>query len=334
MTPQTVLSMIADELRIEKSCFESDWEWKERVILSACGAWLLHILANSNEFKMSVNSAKNKIKEKLGAYLDLFFPFEINNINEKLISNIADYIVEKYCAAGCLYRTPYYIYLAVETIRLVDGLEWIRSPVSIEGCSFSGLGIYRKHINKQCCYEDLYRVYGLPVQDTPTTILERFVTKLNRCPRQNNSTCEYLNVYRKYGENYYSIEPPYKEGILLAREPLENSSLRKYKLIDQDSQYEFQAWEQEESYHNYVALALMKQRSSLNVKATVDKQLVALQLSHILPDQEEAFLRLYSWPKSFNCLENRWSFSLTPMVYPAIKERLKYLGFYVMEVQR
>ncbi|MDD4753784.1 MAG: hypothetical protein PHT78_11165, partial [Desulfitobacteriaceae bacterium] len=134
---------------------------------------------------------------------------------------------------------------------------------------------------------------------------------------------------------YYSIEYTYKNGVLLAREQLENSFIHKYKykLIDQDSQYEFQAWEQEESYHNYVALALMKQRSSLNVKATVDKQLVALQLSHILPDQEEAFLRLYSWPKSFNYLENRWSFLLTPMVYPAIKERLKCLGFNVTEVE-
>lgn len=329
MTPQTLLSKMAQELDINKSTFESDQEWVQRVVLSACGAWLLHMLTSNESSQLSITFAKGKLKEKLSAYLDLFH-YSINT-SEELIDNISEYIFSVYGLSGWVYRTPYYIHQAIEKTVLTGGIEWVRSPVSFEKYSFSGLGLYAACDDESGKYNDLFNTCGLFAEETPASILNKLIKKRHWQPVTIGSSREYLNVYRKYGEGYYSSKHPYNDAVLLAREPSEYNF--RYILVHKDIQYELQPWEQEESYQEYLALVLMKQHSSLNAKVTIGEELMKLKLSHSLPIPEETFLRLYAWPHSLDDLRNRWFFSFTPATYPAIKNRLSYLGFDVKEEQ-
>ena len=327
MTPQALLSMMAQELGINKSAFESDQEWAQRVVLSACGAWLLHMINSNENSKLSISFAKTKLKEKLNAYLDLFNYSD--NVSEELVDNISEYIIRIYGLSGWIYRTPYNIHLAAEKIEFSDGIEWVRSPVSFEKYSFSGLGLYTVCEDESGKYDDLFNTYGLSGQETPAKVFGKLIKKRYWKSVVSGPTREYLNVHRKYGEGYYSAKQPSNNDVLLAREHSEYSF--RYILIHKNAQYELQPWEQEECYQEYVALALMKQNGSLFAKVTTSEELLKLELSHSLPIQEETFLRLYAWPHSLDDLRNRWLFSITPKTYPPIKNRLSYLGFDVKE---
>jgi hypothetical protein len=329
MTPQTLLSKMAQEFDINKSTFESDQEWVQRVVLSACGAWLLHMLTSSESSQLSIVFAKDKLKEKLSAYMDLFH--YSNNISEVLIDNIAEYILRVYSLSGWVYRTPYHIHRAVEKTVFTGGIEWVRSPVSFEKYSFSGLGLYTACDDESGKHNDLFNICGLSAEETPASVLKKLIKKRHWQPVTIGSSREYLNVYRKYGEGYYSAKQPYSDTVILAREHSEYNF--RYILVHKDTQYELQPWEQEESYQEYVALALMKQHSFLNAKVSIGEELTKLELSHSLPSPEEALLQLYAWPHSLDDLRNRWFFSFAPVTYPVIKSRLSYLGFDVKEEQ-
>lgn len=329
MTPQTLLSKMAQELDINKSTFESNQEWVQRVVLSACGAWLLHMLTSNESSQLSIAFAKGKLKEKLSAYLYLFH--YLINTSEELIDNLAEYIINVYSLSGCVLRTPHYIHQAVEKIVFTDGIGWVRSPISYEKYSFSGLGLYTVCDDESGKYNDLFNTFGLSTEETPVSVLNKLIKKRHWQSVIIGSSREYLNVYRKYGEGYYSAKQQCNDAVLLAREQSEYSF--RYILVHKDTQYELQPWEQEESYQEYIALALMKQHSSLNAKVTVDEELMKLELGYSLPIPEETFLRLYAWPHSLDDLRNRWLFSFAPVTYPAIKNRLSYLGFDVKEEQ-
>ncbi|MEN6460640.1 MAG: hypothetical protein ABFC94_04620 [Syntrophomonas sp.] len=330
MSPQTLLITMSHEIGIEKSQFESEYEWTQRVILSACSAWFLNMLRGSEGSNFSIFRIKNKIYEKLSAYLELFSL--TTEFTTNLMEDIVEYIFNTHALAGSFYHYPNYICPATEKFNVAFGVKWVRSPIISRKYIYSGLGTYSlcedKKDEEEILNGSLYATYGLPPKK-PAEIMEKIVKRSQWRPLNGSSTREFLHVFRRFGDGYYTTNKPSTHDVLLSREQSDHSY--RYILVNNKAQYDLQSWEQEESYHEYIALALINKYQQLQANVTIDDKLINLELNYTLPNPEESFLRLYAWPFSLKELENRWRFSIAPAIYPAIKHRLCHLGFVLKE---
>lgn len=326
MSPDTLLLEMSQELGIKKARIESEDEWKQRIILSAGSAWLLESIRSA--VSLSVTQIRSKLSDKVSAYFELFQP-DITAL-ENTIKDLVDYIYNVHTASGSFYHKAYYIYPAKEQVNNCCGIKWYRAPMYPLKQLFSGMGTYTMNTKREAEEppERLFSNYLLP-SEKPDEILNQLIKKRQWRAQTITTSREFLNVFRQYGEGYYTAKPLNVDDITLSKELTEHGS--RYILVHRDLQYDIRQWEQEEGIHEYVALTLMQKYQQLNVQACVDNNLVKINLNYALPGPEESFLRLYAWPNSLSSLNDRWNFWLTPDIYPVIKNRLHHLGFIVME---
>jgi len=321
---------MAHELGIEKSQFESEYEWTQRIILSACSAWFLNILRGSEGSNLSISRAKNKIYEKLSAYLELFS--HATEFTPNLMEDIVKYIFNTHASTGSFYHYPNYICPATEKLNIAFGVEWVRSPIIPKKYIYSGLGTYISREDKKgeedILNASLYATYGLPLE-RPAEIMEKLIKRSQWRPLNDSSAREFLQVFRRYGDRYFTTNKPSTDDVLLSRE--QSNHGYRYILVNNKAQYDLQSWEQEENYHEYIDLALINKYQQLQAIVSIDDKRMNFELNYTLPNPEESFLRLYAWPYSLEELENRWRFSIAPAIYPAIKHRLCHLGFVLKE---
>lgn len=326
MTPNDLLTILAQEMGIEKSKLESESNWKQRIILSTCSVWLLNLLRRNEDHYLSIVNIKDKVHEKLTAYIELFTLSSYNTLFQT--EDIIKYLYETHESAGSFYHLPYNILPAREKHNFAFGVEWVRSPLIPKKYTYSGLGAYSLCEYTEKDKNNLYATYGLP-SDNPQEIMKKILKRKKWRQFNDSSTREYLHIFRRFGDGYYTNSRPITNDIIISREQYDYGY--RYMLVNNEIQYDLQDWEQEEFYQEYIALALINKYQKLQANVIVDDKLINLELNYALPVPEEIFLRLYAWPCSFEKLKDRWHFSITPVIYPAIKKRLSFLGFELRE---
>jgi hypothetical protein len=327
MSTLALIEEMTQELGIKKSKGESEIDWINRIVLSACSAWLLGIIKETESSYLTVSFVKSRITEKASAYLELFH-CDIKS-PDNLTKEIVDYVFDTHASAGSFYHKPNLIYPAVEKVNTAFEVEWCRCPDNPLKYSFSGLGTYNIHTDRLSVDNDsLFFVYCLQSWK-PIEVIDQLINKRKWRLLTESASREFLHIYRRCGEGYYTSKQPDISGVLLAKEQIEYNT--HYILINNGSQYDLQPWEQEECYHEYLALAIMNKHQQLQAEVCLSDELIKLELNYALPLTEERFLRLYAWPHSIDDLKNRWIFTMAPPIYPAVKCRLNHLGFLVKE---
>lgn len=338
MTPVSLLEEMAHALGINRAEGERQASWTQRVILSACSAWLLLIIRHppARPEDLSIISLKSRLREKAAAYFQAFKELMaeaavMDDFDEKLTEALFD-IHEK---AGSFYHKPHYIFPAPEMVHIALGIQWHRNPSDPLCYRYSGAGAYVpcQHMETEAQKGDvtaLYAAFNL-LCESPSAMLKRLMKKRSPVPANMPAAAEYLNVFRQSREKEYGTRRAKGIDVLLARERVEGRD--RYWLIHNEGFYELQPWEQEAGYHRYAELAILAQHKRLSAEARNAGSVVHLALSWRLPAPEERFLRFFAWPPSLLELENRWRYIVATPIYPMIRHRLIELGHEIEEVE-
>jgi len=83
-----------------------------------------------------------------------------------------------------------------------------------------------------------------------------------------------------------------------------------------------------------IALAILSNRKTIpQITAKVGETIVTIDLGYLLPPEEEAFFKLYSWPTNFRTIGENFKRVTVPPVYRELKKHWECLGLVVKEIK-
>ena len=315
------LDGIGRDMGIHKSPWEKRFQYEQRVLLSYASIWMLTSLHDADGM-VSVKHVSEATERRLGAILD-FFP-EYQNIS---IANTVEHIWNTHIANGNVYHKAYRAMpprlklIGNSQVSIVRGMK-LEMPVSMSGLT--------PFIQLEAEYQEVWDEFQLPEQ-TPQQILNSLWKRGQHYPFAPMKNCEYLNLYRKDRETYYSPQRPTGNEMTIMRANREDGG-RDYALVYDGEMCRLTDDAQRLRFHEYARVALMNQHEPQKVLCRISDKLVRIDFKYRLPETELRFLRLIAWPESIDLLNEKWTFNMHPALWAMYKERLNFLG-YRMEVK-
>lgn len=278
------------------------------------------------EENVSVQYVKKRTVKVLKAYADIF---GLENIE---FENWADNIYEQYFACGYFYHLPYKLTSSIFSFYFNEenALALCRGIFPDEHLYMSGLGLYsffEPSHGQQKSFTDLFQLQRVSFAELATSIQ----AKLN-----NSSTeafcmddAEFLNVFSPAENGYWIKSCDMKADFSMLRI---KDNFHYYKIINGNF-----LLTKAESFEYRNAACTIKHRNKTLPAIRVEKigQLIKMYVGYRLPQAEENFFMLYSWPAEFFPITSFKNYILRIMpifIYKIFRPHLESLGYSFLEV--
>lgn len=345
MDSSTLLNTISQNLSIPRDSNESIQDWKKRLIYSAVGRMSLASLWDNEEpvesepdKGISITRYKALMMQRIEAFYQVLgMKGYLDSISA---DHIADEIYEIYSVAGFFYHEPHWISPSISRSAGYGDLCFIRDCNPAAKFAMSGLGYYDEphdslDIDELC---DMFHLPHRPYVEWLQSYLK---------------TCRWEPVELPQDTEYLRMKPPFTKGywVRTMSVPENAITLCRYGFTGQKIYYlvrkntpavlgsQLPEWiagmkGRTLSYlpgeYYRVALALLMAEGTLPpVHAQESDHLVTVELPYLLPTEEEALFKLYSWPVSLEDDQN--SLFIRKMdikVFNCFKMLLQFYGFH------
>ena len=314
------LTAIGREMGITPVVSEPKDHFVERVILSAGAKWMLTAVHNGGG-KTSIESIKAITSDKIGSYLEI-----VDDMLSLDVVQTVNSIYDILLANGMFYHEQFYVRPVRNRTIDIGSVSLIRGLLPEENVRFSGLVPYVFGGGD----ESLADAFMLWQRDGEETIKSAW----NHCAILDRpiEISEYLRAVHFEKERYYDIKRIDQAEFTMGRIRKNDGSGVDHYMIHGEEVRRFTDDYVNASVHEYVRLAIVNGQKKQGALAAVGKHLVKLQLGYLLPKPDLRFLKFVSWPESLNTLEKPgFRVSLSPRVWPLVRDRLNFLGFAVEE---
>lgn len=305
---------------IYKDRTETDLSFCCRVMVSALSKWALTTVGGPNG-SVSIVRVQQVLEEKLSGYLKLL-PTNDTICLDGIVADIYKLLLEN----GAFYLMQHNVRPTPHKLIRCRNISLIRGMAPEERVCFSGLAPFVMDSAESNSLSDEFLLWPLSGEETLDLVWRRST------PVDSGINLEeYLNVERTSGK-YYTSRKKSNWSFSLARnrQPGNMYNFDYYIIMGNETRHIPNDY-LEASIHEYVRLAMMNKNKKQAVTATIKEQTVSIDLGYMLPAPELRFIRYVSWPANINDSSNAFSFTLQPVVWPTIKERLTSLGYEVNE---
>jgi len=341
-----LLHAIAKEFHIKQGKTESDEQWKARTIYSLLGRMAYASLMDHWEEQddapecseiVSVIHFKQRIRTILSCYLELY-P-EIHPCFADETGTLCDEIYDIFLKSGCIYHTPYRICSAAPCCARHGNLRFERGMPLNRKQYISGLGAYLPASTTECMgkvYSSIREMFGLQA-DTLSEAWQAWTDAADWRPLPATEEMEYLfhGSFAKQWKNTPEKDDVISvarlggpEGYLYYLYQIKNGQLMGSQLPNwqvNDSFYEKKAY-------LCVTNACLNSLSRLPaIKFRADGPVVYIHFGYLPPPAELYWLKLYSWPVSFNRFPSDFRRVFCRDVFHAIKEVMEQSGYQFAE---
>ena len=315
---QFILAM-GKSMNIYAAPSESEKQYLERIILSAVSKWMLTAVYNGYP-RVSVKSIRTKAGEKMEAYLNIIGYKDLDI--QTFLDNIYDTLLEN----GMFFHEPDYVWPVPHRDIGFGDCSIVRGMLPEENVSFSGMAPFVVGDGTSNLSND-FMLWSKNGEET-------IRTAWNRSSLQSEKTeiSEYLKLNPTEHSQYYSFKRNDQADITMGRAARNDTHGYNYFLIRNKEIRRMPDDYINASIHQYVRLAIVNQHNQRSVYAIISSNLVKIQIGYYLPVPDARLLRLISWPVSlqqFN--ETNFHAQMHPSLWPAMKERLRFLGYAVEE---
>lgn len=174
-----LIKQIGEDLQLYKFINETDCEYLNRLIYSAIGVWVLHILKdrrfedNYNRIGVSKKYITRKISKIISQYRSLFPSFN-DFLNELTSTELAVIIRKNYECAG--YIVPvgfdeYSILSLTKEFKVTDKFKLVRNNFDFLESKVVGLGVFMEDCTKEKV-QSIDNIFYIPKLDAKTWTLE------------------------------------------------------------------------------------------------------------------------------------------------------------------
>lgn len=330
MEYDNLILKIAKEYKISKGDRESELSYISRVIYSLIarmGYASLWDTTTDSENTISIRHFKNRIVDVLKSYMDIF-PQIISVFSNP--EEIADEIYDIYLNAGCIYHSKYSAFPANESKAQNEKVIFTRGEGLSSDNYLCGIGTYRLQDNIIDGASSIINMFQLH-EEVISNYWKRLTNNISWTYQDDVSKYEYLRLYQPFNYGYFENKPC--EGkIQLAR--TRDKANRMYYLSmlkEKMALAPIPSWMSDNhEYRLYSNSCLMNNDSLPASKYRVDGTLVELRLGYLLPPAELNFVKLYSWPYSYNEIKSSvYRRFMTKKVFSSIKNVLETEGFVI-----
>lgn len=338
-----LLDKIADTYHIARGGKESDERWKARVVYSLLGRMALASLSDSLEENevapetgesISIAHFKGRIHEVFGSYLLLYLelkpPFSVEP--SALCSEIYDIFLK----TGCIYHTAYRVTSAAPAMARQCSVQLERGMPLERKQYVSGLGAYlpeHSAFEGTVLYPSVQEMFGLQ-RGTLSGLWTALEANAVWSPLYTGETVEYLS----HTPPFQWSSTPFKDvDISVARlgQPggwlyylyrIENGQLLGSQLphwLVNDPFYGGMA-------HRTVVHACLAYYAQLPaIRCKVEGATVQTTFAQflLLPPAELNWIKLYSWPVSFDSFPSDFKRVFSFEVFPTVKRVLEQIGY-------
>ena len=323
-----LLSEVAHRYCIEKGTYETENEWKTRLVYSICGMMAYASLwDNPDEEPISIVHLKRKVRNMLSSYKSMY-P-ELSDSLPYISEELENEIVSQFLKAGVVYHCPNRIISSMKREELFGTILFQRG-IALDSISHvSGIGFYSKRdesgnsdgIKSMFCLEQ----GNLSVLWSAILSAASWTTDLSF-----ERDAEYLRLKPPFTQGYWVTKPDTTGVVSILRIGMKGSQLYYlYRYSDTAIEVSPLPQWQVESY-NYISLAcacLMTHGTLPPIRYLEDGALVHICLNYLLPPHELEFLKLYSWPEICTAFPCNFKRKLSTDVFEVIKSILSDEGY-------
>lgn len=311
-----------------------------RIIYSVAGQIALSSLWDSEEGNnyVSVRHFKKRISDILDAYKSVDPETRTLLLDDN--DRLCDEIFSIYLRCGFFYHSPHRVSPATVSISGSDGVILHRGFSPDENLYMSGLGFYS--IGNSFEGKSIAQMFGLQEQN-----FENYLGELlgysDWQPIEWSEDAEFLRINPPFSGGYWHQIPEKSDRISLARYGTPNRIYAFYRF--ESGRYWQKAipeWRLRNCFYTdtgtvgeyiRIANALLNLYGTLpDIKVKRQGSLVEFNLGYLLPPTEEAFFKLFSWPRDYSGeMKNNFSREMSTQLYPLFKNTLTQLGYCFLE---
>lgn len=323
-----LLNNAADEYSISKGEHENLEEYKARIVYSIIGRMALASLWDMPESgDVSILHLKNRIKELLTSYRRIYPEIEdsIDADNDAFADEMYDILLH----SGCVYHEPNRIVSSAKNEGSKGGITFTRGyPLSTNQC-ISGLGTYSKEIKTNKSIKSLFLFERQPLE----LYWKTCISDLSWNQMEPDVNTEYLNLFPGYS-SYWVTKGDTSGKISILRVGPRGRQIYYYYKYENDSFYVSQIpyWRIENGYRAISNACLNAYGLLPKTEYCIDGRLVRIRFAYLPPTEELYLWKLYSWPGSFQRLDNDFVRVCTIEPFEAITSTMIELGYEFVEV--
>lgn len=295
-----MLCKIEQELNIYPYPNESDECMKARLFYSIAGRWALACLWDNGQI-VSIESVKDTVRDCLKAFLQMSPDVE-QHFSEVPLQNLIEEIYQQYCKTGYFYHRKYHVSAPTFMQANAGGCCFLRGLSSGLSCKMSGLGPYHISCNTSetdCIrMEEMFHYPCFPVEKW----WKRFQEKQSFHVVKTWRLFEFLQKNISTGTKWWKTQPDSDGTVSLMRTVRGTREYHLYRFLNGVMQISdpLPSWQTCHFKYCRIAAAIMQESGSSPRIYTEDVGgIKKIQLQYMLPQAEQNFFELYSWPSDF-----------------------------------
>lgn len=335
-----LLEKIAEQLDIVRGFDESENDWKARTIYSAIGHLTIASLFDLQKGKdsISITHFRRRVSELFDSYKSMY-P-EVKVLFENQADDLAKEFYHVMLRTGCLYHSSKRITAPTYSCGTDGETLFVRGNPLKEAVFRSGLGAYTR-LSLECKCGSISSMYGITEDSLPEQ-WSQFTRSITWVSRHLPSRPEYLRISPKRCMGYFKDHPDKDGRISLLRiRQQKRYSYYFYKHNGEEILISMlPLWMTDQGEWRRIANCCIFSRGTLpKTEFQVDGDIVYITIRYLYPPAEQNLIRLYSWPKSFECHSDKshrkhfGSFNrvLSKSVFFAIKNGFEQIGYQFTE---
>lgn len=319
---------------------DKDIKWLSRAIYSVAGRMALASLWDRTENGagrpgVSPQHFKRRIVDNFQDYADIFpeaaplFP----SSREDLAALTND-IYDTYLRTGHIYHSAYTLAPCAPAEAEGCGVRLCRGAAPEEGRYMSGLGLY-------------VRTASVRTDRTPAELFRLPTEPLDRILETAESGSGWTDVSEfPDGTEFLRVKPPYTRGYWQSR-PTSDGQVSLARWGDIDKQYMLYRTQGGETVRRMLpswwfrdalaegsggylrmAAAVLHRRGTLPaIRVWRDDPGCRIRLDYLLPPEEQAFFKLYSWPSRMTGAGRDFDRIMMAPIYPIFRAHLESIGY-------
>lgn len=323
-----LLTTVATKYHIHKGTHETETDWKTRLVYTICGMMAYASLWDEiDEEPISIVHLKRRVNRMLTNYKSMY-P-ELSKTLPQSSEELENEIVDQFLCAGVMYHRPNRIAPSMKHEEPFEGILFQRGIALDRISRVSGIGFYAKQ-DIVTNPDKIKAMFGLE-HSTLQALWHKTISAVSwKTGLSFEQNTEYLRLKPPFSGGYWINKPDINGTVSILRNGMKGSQsyyLYRYSgtTIEVSPLPQWQV-----ASHNYrlLACACLSANGTLPPIAYFeDGALVHIYLHYLLPPQELAFLKLYSWPEVCTSFPSNFRRKLSTEVFTAIQDVLSDMGY-------
>lgn len=323
-----LLATVATKYHIYKGTQEAEIDWKTRLVYSICGMMAYASLWDEVDGEsISKEHLTRRVSRMLTNY-KFMYP-ELSKTLPQTSKELESEIIEQFLCAGVMYHRPNRIAPSMKHEEPFEGILFQRGLALDRISCVSGVGFYAKQdiITNPAKIKAMFGLEYNTLQALWHKTISAASWKTGLSFAQNT---EYLRLKPPFSSGYWINKPDTTGTVSILRTGIKGSwlyYLYRYSGIAMEVS-PLSQWQVEDYNYRSLACACLSTYGTLPpIEYFKDGALVHIHMHYLLPPQELAFLKLYSWPEAYTSLPCNFKRKLSTEVFTAIKDVLSDEGY-------